>query len=587
MLSAVRKAVVGLAIGACISLTACGGGGSSTSAGGNSGQPQPSAFTVTGGNNQSAAVGTALPTALSVQVTGSSGQPLEGVAVSWAVTAGGGSLAKVSATTDSTGTAQAQWTIGTAAGANTATATVTVLTPVTFSATGTPGPLAAMTLTNPQNPLLTGNVVQIGVNAVDQYGNATSGGSPTWSASPPSVASISASGQVTAVAPGAGFVTATSGSINVTLPIVVNGDITFSLGAEEVVFSYETQRCADSDVPDETAKAVHLTDGSLLLTASNAPNNYGMFGSDFSTLTRSCTAPILSSDVSPDADTFDNEEWMTSPYRVGNTIYALIHNEFHDPVAANCSPGNPLPGNPCWYNSILSFSSTDGGQTFTHATPPAQVVAPPAAQWNAGPPTPAPYGYFNPSNIVLSSDGNYYDVFMAIDTSGSQGMCVMRTQTLDDPTSWRAWDGSGFNLQMTDPYTGPAPQWCTQVIQGGLPGSLTFNTYLNAYVLMSDIFTPVGCGTVFVTSTDLVHWSAMSWLRAAYSPPSLPGQTTPCGAPAGVASIAYSSFIDPADTTVNFEQPGQTPYLYYTRFNPTGGSLNRDLVRVPVTITAH
>ena len=34
--------------------------------------------------------------------------------------------------------------------------------------------------------------------------------------------------------------------------------------------------------------------------------------------------------------------------------------------------------------------------------------------------------------------------------------CVMRTQTLADPTSWRAWDGTAFELQMTDPYTGAA-----------------------------------------------------------------------------------------------------------------------------------
>ena len=33
-----------------------------------------------------------------------------------------------------------------------------------------------------------------------------------------------------------------------------------------------------------------------------------------------------------------------------------------------------------------------------------------------------------------------------------RGMCVIRTATLDDPTSWRAWDGAGFDLQMTSPY---------------------------------------------------------------------------------------------------------------------------------------
>jgi hypothetical protein len=175
-------------------------------------------------------------------------------------------------------------------------------------------------------------------------------------------------------------------------------------------------------------------------------------------------------------------------------------------------------------------------------------------------------------------------MFTSIDTSAHQGVCVMRTQTLPDPTSWRAWDGAGFNLQMADPYTGPALQWCTQVLSGGVNGSLTFNTYLNEYLLVSDVAAGIGCGTVFVTSSDLIHWSAGAWLRAEYSP--FPGTGgAACAPPAAVSANGYSSIIDHADTTTNFEKSGQTPYLYYTRFNPTGGGLNRDLVRVPLVIT--
>ena len=45
----------------------------------------------------------------------------------------------------------------------------------------------------------------------------------------------------------------------------------------------------------------------------------------------------------------------------------------------------------------------------------------------------------------------------------------------------------------------------------------------------------------------------------------------------------YPSLVDHADTTVNFERAGRTPYLYYMRIND--GSLDRDLVRVPLTLT--
>ena len=43
---------------------------------------------------------------------------------------------------------------------------------------------------------------------------------------------------------------APSGSMSDTLPIVISGDTTFSLGAEEVVFRCQTDRCEDLDLPD-------------------------------------------------------------------------------------------------------------------------------------------------------------------------------------------------------------------------------------------------------------------------------------------------------------------------------------------------
>ena len=571
-------------VAAVLLLAACGGSGGGTSAGsGGSTSPVASQITITGGNNQGAVVGTTLPIILSVQVSSSSGQGISGATVTWKVASGGGSLTSVSTTTDSNGSATNTLEIGTAAGANSVTAAVTALTPVTFTATGTPGPLASMILNNPKNPLATGDTASIVETGADQYDNSVANANPTWTATPSGVVTVSSSGVVTAMGPGAGFVTATSGAIATTLPVVVTGSIGFALGAEEVVFRYSTDACEPGDNPDVPAKAVRLPDGTLTVISGDVPHFYALFGADFSSLKRSCTVPILVSDLSPTASTFDNAQWVHSVYLVGNTINALMHNEYHDPTAANCSPGNLFPGNPCWYNSITYAQSSDGGHTYTHSSPP-QPVAAPATQWNPGPPTPAPYGYFNPSNIVQSVDGSYYAVFMSIPSSGTPGMCVMRTQTLGDPTSWRAWDGTGFNLQMANPYTGSGAQPCTPVIPNSeFVASLTFNTYLGAYLLVGDVaVSGFACGTWFYTSTDLVHWSAPAWIRAIYSPVSAGG--TGCTPPAGVASFAYSSLIDHTDTTANFEKTGKTVYLYYTRFNAGSSSPDRDLVRVPVTI---
>ena len=42
------------------------------------------------------------------------------------------------------------------------------------------------------------------------------------------------------------------------------------------------------------------------------------------------------------------------------------------------------------------------------------------------------------------------------------------------------------------------------------------------------------------------------------------------------------ALLDPASDSPSFESSGKTAYLYYTRFNHGQGSLDRDLLRVPV-----
>lgn len=363
------------------------------------------------------------------------------------------------------------------------------------------------------------------------------------------------------------------------------GQITFTFGAEETVFSYSADSCESLDVPDTPAHAVRFADGSLMLDDGDAPRIYAMFGTDFSSLKRDCTAPILVSDDLSTPDRFDNQEWIESVYFDGKIVHGLIHNEFHDPIATDCKPGDSSPANPCWYNSISYAVSSDGGHTFTHAAPPGQLLAPPPQTWNPqGPPAPPPpYGYFEPSNIVLAQDGFYYAVFSAIAMNQPQNVCIMRTQALGAPTSWRAWDGSGFNLQMTDPYTSPPANLCTSVAPGIAQPTLTYNTYLGKYMMVGSATLGNACGAAYALSSDLIRWTSFQIIRTAYFP------YPPCLPPGGNGYLnIYFSIIDHSDTTASFEKPGQTPYLYYTRAQWAGGwTLNRDLVRVPMVITKH
>ncbi|HEV8383002.1 MAG TPA: hypothetical protein VGQ29_15550, partial [Gemmatimonadales bacterium] len=118
----------GLATLAVVALCACGGGG------GGDGGPHAGSIALSAGDNQVAAAGTALPESLAVIVRDDAGAPLPGVAVTWSVTAGGGSVSPTTRTSDAGGIAKTRRTLGPNAGTQTARATVSPLTPVNFSA---------------------------------------------------------------------------------------------------------------------------------------------------------------------------------------------------------------------------------------------------------------------------------------------------------------------------------------------------------------------------------------------------------------------------------------------------------------------
>jgi hypothetical protein len=125
----------GLLLGA-----ACGGGGS-TSTPPPPPPPTPANLTIQGGNNQSGAVGQPVATPPSVKVSSASGAAIAGITVTFAVASGGGSVTGATPTTGTDGVATVgSWTLGTGAGTNTLTASITANgvtgNPATFTATG-------------------------------------------------------------------------------------------------------------------------------------------------------------------------------------------------------------------------------------------------------------------------------------------------------------------------------------------------------------------------------------------------------------------------------------------------------------------
>ncbi len=283
------------------------------------------------------------------------------------------------------------------------------------------------------------------------------------------------------------------------------------------------------------------------------------------------------------------------PVQVGDAIYFRVNkrgNTNNDSTyfnAAVIAGADPCPSGQymnCWYNAITLATSTDKGATYSHPAAPQHLVAVPPYPYV---PDSGAWGYMAPSNIVYNQkDGFFYALVSAqAHLLQQRGTCVMRTKTLDDPTSWRAWDGTGFNVQFVNPYAEPTADPARHLAQPvsvleteGISESLTFNTYFGKFLLVGAtglwVEGKLIHGFYYTLSDDLLHWSERKLIMPGKLPwsPEVPGEV-----------VLYPSLVDPDDTSRNFEITGQRSYLYFTRFHPNtpaNQGLDRDLVRVRI-----
>ncbi len=261
----VTASVTGLS-GSPVSFSATGTAGAATT------------IAINAGNSQSATVHTSVAIAPSVKVTDAGTNAVAGVSVTFAVASGGGSITGASATTNSSGIATlGSWTLGTAAGTNTLTATSGGLTnsPLTFTATGTA--TAARTLTknagDAQNaPAGQAVAVAPQVLVTDSFGNPRSGTSVTFavasgggSVNPTSAILTNSSGLATVTSwtlgtiAGANTLTATSAGLSGS-PATFTATGTTST-ATKLAFTTPPSSAAQSGIPFATQPVVQLQDG--------------------------------------------------------------------------------------------------------------------------------------------------------------------------------------------------------------------------------------------------------------------------------------------------------------------------------------
>ena len=526
-----------------LGLAACGGGGG----GGHKQPPGPASITIVSGNSQSGSVGAELPAALTVRVTDSVARPVSGVTVSWAVTAGGGSVAPASSVTDSGGAANTRWTLGTTAGANRVAASVAGALSVTFEATAVAVPvvLNSIAVTGVSGAaMMPGNAAQL--SAIATYSDQTTKVvtmEVAWSTTDTTVLTVTATGKLAANGPGQAVVIAAlsgiSGSTSVqVVPLTISAYQLRLTGQPEIMIA-EAQ-FGLYNVPDEHMSFRRTASG-IDLWLAGMGGAVRLQGATFETLTPNPISNGIAVPVFlPSGSGFDRD--YAGPGSVltaanGTDLLMIYHAEY------DCGAyGTPFT------SGIGLARSADGGLSWTRQ---GQIISssyqPPhctAARLDgAGIPV-----------VVLSRDGDYYYLYyMEWFTDRPDQTYLARSPISADaaPGSWTKYYHGEFSQAglggLADPVIRrPEPEDVT--IWAGF-ASVSYNKLLQRYLAVF-MTTPE---FYYTASEDGIHWEPARKLG-------LLTQNIP-GAPQGTW-LSYPSLLSldqPNDRTTT-----GSGYLYYS-----------------------
>jgi len=359
------------------------------------------------------------------------------------------------------------------------------------------------------------------------------------------------------------------------------------VGNQQTVLDWTTKHCSNggsNDAPDLPAKAFKDHNGKTVVIASNR-NTRLLIGDSLNTVHRQNCNIAMSSGNNSDPAQYNHQEWMNTLYTEdGKNVYGVVHNEFHAEYLYPelCSTKDV---NKCWMVSLTLAKSTDGGRSFTQSSAPNHFIGT------------APYRYvkdggrvgpYMASNIIKKDNFYYMLIQNGKYKDQERGTCIARTNDLNNPKTWRMWDGAGYKINFIDPYrskSDPKNHVCKPVATkeiSNIADSLTYNTYLKKYIIVGEsIYGYAGEkeeGIYYSSSSDLINWSPKKilWKTKIFHTWAA-GDQNPIG---------YPSLIDPTSSTRNYETTGQRPYLYFTRMNWAGGNKqDRDLVRIQIEFT--
>src|SRR5438128_3140264 len=197
-------------------------------------------------------------TQLSATPKDAAGNVLAGRLVTW--TSSSSAIATVSAGGLVSGAAVGSATITATSEGQSASATITVATV----------PVAAVAMSPATAAVLVGATVQFTATLLDAAGNVLSGRSVTWASTGPAVATVSSTGLVTGVAPGAVTITATSEGQTGSAAVMVNSVPVASVSVSPVSAGIEVGQPAHFTATPLEADGTPLS-GRSITWASSAP----------------------------------------------------------------------------------------------------------------------------------------------------------------------------------------------------------------------------------------------------------------------------------------------------------------------------
>lgn len=355
-----------------------------------------------------------------------------------------------------------------------------------------------------------------------------------------------------------------------------NAYLATPVGPELVIFDPKRDACDGHDVPDMPLRAYRGADGAIHAFALHFENRR-MSGRAILALKPECRI-VFRGTGNADPAAYDDRAWIAATWTVdGRIVHALVHHEYQ----AHQHPGRCRfqAYLACWWNSILSIRSEDGGQSFRRAEPPVVAATPFAQEVGQG----RHRGFFNPSNII-ERDGWHYTL---IGTTGWEGQgagaCLFRSR---DPAAgdWRAFDGKGFTARFAGPTARPGGPACQPVAPfpasvGAVIRHRPSGLYLAIYQASGGSANHPQSGFYLAASPDLVAWN----------PPTLVLATrTYYDSACGESVIRnYPVLIDEMAQTRNFEDIGDEALLVFaeTRVNGCQPTSERRLIARKVRIS--